>query len=155
MNLLALAVGLGLATSLLMSEVLGLASGGLVVPGYFALLLDRPVTLACIFVASLLTWAIVESLARVTILFGRRRTTLTLLLGYIVHLGLRAAAFQLPQLAGSYDAPAAEAVGLIVPGLLALWLSRQGALETLCALSCATAIVRLMLIVLLGDGVSA
>ena len=38
-----LSIGLGLVTSLAFSEILGVAAGGMVVPGYIALYLDRPV----------------------------------------------------------------------------------------------------------------
>ena len=37
-------IGLGLVVSLVFSEILGLAAGGLVVPGYIALYLDQPPT---------------------------------------------------------------------------------------------------------------
>lgn len=158
MNLLPLSVGLGLATSLLLSEVLGIASGGLVVPGYVALLIDQPWQLLSMLLAALLTWATVEALATVTILFGRRRTTLTLLLGYVAHFavreGLLAGAHWLGSpMAEGLSAASGEAVGLIVPGLLALWISRQGLAETMSALCCATALVRLSLILILGDEV--
>ena len=36
------AIGLGLVVSLFFTEILGLAAGGLVVPGYIALYLDQP-----------------------------------------------------------------------------------------------------------------
>lgn len=153
--MLPLSVGLGLGVGLLLSELLGLSSGGLVVPGYVALLVDQPLQLLGMLAAALLTWATVEALATVTILFGRRRTTLTLLLGYLAHFAVRAA---MPTVAlwtggGGHHGGEPEAVGLIVPGLLALWLSRQGLAETLSALCCSTAVVRLTLIVLFGDEV--
>lgn len=155
MNLLPLSVGLGLGVGLLLSEVLGLSSGGLVVPGYIALTIDQPWVLLGMLLAALLTWATVEALATVTILFGRRRTTLTLLLGYLAHFAVRAVLPAVAQWTGGagHHATDPEAVGLIVPGLLALWLSRQGLAETLSALCCSTAVVRLALIVLLGDEV--
>ena len=36
------AIGLGLVISLMFSETLGLAAGGMVVPGYLALLIHEP-----------------------------------------------------------------------------------------------------------------
>ena len=35
-------IGIGLIVSLVFSEILGLAAGGLIVPGYIALYLDQP-----------------------------------------------------------------------------------------------------------------
>ncbi|MBT7311770.1 poly-gamma-glutamate biosynthesis protein PgsC, partial [bacterium] len=36
------AIGLGLVISLIFSEVMGVAAGGLIVPGYIAMYLDQP-----------------------------------------------------------------------------------------------------------------
>jgi len=41
-ELLTLSIGIGLAASLLFSELFGLAAGGMIVPGYLALSLTRP-----------------------------------------------------------------------------------------------------------------
>ena len=40
------AIGLGLAISLVFSETLGLAAGGMVVPGYLALMIHEPMRIA-------------------------------------------------------------------------------------------------------------
>jgi hypothetical protein len=41
-------------------------------------------------------------------------------------------------------------VGYIIPGLIAIWMDRQGILETITALVTSSAIVRLILIILFG-----
>ncbi len=51
-----LAITLGLIFSLLSYEVFGLAAGGIVVPGYIALLLSQPDRLAGIVLVSLSTY---------------------------------------------------------------------------------------------------
>ena len=40
------AIGLGLVVSLIFSETLGLAAGGMVVPGYLALMIHEPLRTA-------------------------------------------------------------------------------------------------------------
>ena len=151
MGLLPMAVGLGLTTSLLMSEAFALASGGLVVPGYVALLFDRPYELALLFAAATLTYVATNAIGSVAIVYGKRRTTLTLLIGYLAHLSVRYLALDaLPEEAAE-ALRGSEAFGLIVPGLLALWWSRQGLLETAAALCCASVLTRLGLIVIVGD----
>jgi hypothetical protein len=42
-------------------------------------------------------------------------------------------------------------IGFIIPGLIAIWYQRQGVLETTLSLLTAAIIVRMVLIVILGD----
>ena len=140
-GLLPLAVGLGLVYGLLAAEFLGVAAAGLVVPGYLALLLDKPLWLGGLLAASLAVFAVLRLLARHTLLFGRRRAALALLLGYTASVGL-----------GVFlgGAGAEQVFGFLVPGLVALWMDRQGLLETLCGLTLLTILVRLSLLILFG-----
>ncbi len=149
-GLLALAVGLGLVLSLLLSEVLGVASAGMVVPGYVALYLTRPVELVGLLVASLLTYGAIRVLGRFVILYGRRRTAFAILLGYLLgaligYAGARA----LPGLALGDQA----VIGFVIPGLVAIWMDRQGVIETLSTLTVCSVLVRLFLLLFLGSEV--
>lgn len=49
------AIGLGLVISLIFAESLGLAAGGMVVPGYIALYIHKPFLVVGTVIASLLT----------------------------------------------------------------------------------------------------
>ena len=69
-ELLPLSVGIGLAISLLMSELFGVATGGLIVPGYFALSLTHPLSIIATVVAALATYAIVRAMSMVLNLYG-------------------------------------------------------------------------------------
>src|SRR5690606_7357776 len=80
---MSVAIGIGLAVSLVFSEVFGLAAGGMVVPGYFAMYLNRPVDIALTIACALITYMIVHLLSSVIIIYGRRRTVLMILVGYI------------------------------------------------------------------------
>ena len=82
LNLLALSIGIGLVASLLFSELFGLAAGGLVVPGYIALYLTRPLDLGVTLAAALLTFFLVRIASTFVIVYGRRRTALMILVGY-------------------------------------------------------------------------
>ncbi len=146
---LSLSVGLGLAVSVLFSETFGIAAGGMIVPGYLALHLDRPMTLILTAVASLVTFGIVRGISLFTIIYGRRRTVLMILTGFIVG----GVVTQLsPDVVGGESA---EVIGYIIPGLIAIWLERQGVLETLASATTAAILVRLVLILLGGAGVIA
>lgn len=141
-GLLPLAVGLGLVYGLIASEFLGLAAVGLVVPGYLALLIERPLWLGLLLALSVAVFALLRLSARYTLLFGRRRAALALLLGYTLSMALY-------QFVRAGDGQT-QVVGFLVPGLIALWMDRQGFFETLAGLCILTALVRLSLILIYG-----
>ena len=146
---LALAIGLGLALNLLAAEMIGLAAGGMVVPGYVALFLDRPWSVALTLGAAMATFLVVRTLSSVMIIYGRRRTVLMILVGYLIGAAFRALEGRyLP-----YDDQAFTVIGYIIPGLIALWMDRQGVVETTCTLLTASVMTRLLLVVFLGAGV--
>ena len=142
-ELLALSIGIGLVVSLLFTELFGMATGGMVVPGYFALHLTRPLDCVLTFAAGLAAYAVVRALSSFVIVYGRRRTVLMILVGYLMGMLIRAF---LPAAA----AQEADVIGFIIPGLIAIWLDRQGILETLCSLVAASVLVRLILILAFG-----
>jgi poly-gamma-glutamate biosynthesis protein PgsC/CapC len=144
---LSLAIGLGLAVSLLFSELFGLAAGGMVVPGYIALGLSHPLDVVLTLLAGLATFAIVRALSSIIIIYGKRRTVLMILIGYLLGVLVRSIAGATPVLSGHSEV---AVIGYIIPGLIALWFDRQGVIETTSALLTAAVVVRLMLILFLG-----
>ena len=169
LNLLALSIGIGLVVSLLFSELFGLAAGGLVVPGYIALYLTRPLDVGATLAAALLTFFLVRIASTFVIIYGRRRTALMILVGYGVGVLLKtalAAAFEasaeplvaavpagqaLGVVAAGREAVEAGVIGYIVPGLIAIWLDRQGVVPTLAALVTSAVVVRLILILVVPE----
>lgn len=178
-NLLAVAIGIGLAVGVLLAEVFGVAAGGLVVPGYLALFLTQPVDVGLTLLAALATFVLVRLASSFVILYGRRRTALMILIGYgagvavdlfvgggVVLQPHAAAAAPVTAAAGSAGAAASVAaaggvqpafielsvIGFIIPGLIAIWMDRQGVVPTLAALITTAVVVRLILILVLpGD----
>lgn len=148
-ELLTLAIGVGLVVALLFSEIFGLAAGGLVVPGYLAIYLDRPVDVLVTVIIGWLSYFMVQLISPFVILYGKRRTALMILMGYLLGVGFRiflpADMFFLQE--------ETRVVGYIIPGLLAVWMDRQGVMETLASLTTVTVIVRLLLILLIGEDV--
>ena len=145
-ELLSLSIGLGLAASLLYGELFGLAAGGMVVPGYIAMFADKPVDVGLTLLAALVTFGVLKGLSQIAIVYGRRRTALTILVGYLVGMMFR-------WWLGSQITPFSEAaiIGFIIPGLIAIWYQRQGVLETTLSLITAAIIVRMVLVVFIGD----
>jgi poly-gamma-glutamate biosynthesis protein PgsC/CapC len=132
---------IGVLVSLLLTELVGLSPGGIIVPGYVALLLDRPAALLGFLLVAGASYGIVLALGRWLMLYGRRRFAVAVLVG----LTLSVAAQMTPPL---FVPPYVEWVGLgyIVPGLLANQFDRQGVLPTLLMLAIAAPLVRLFLI---------
>lgn len=167
LNLLGVSIGLGLVVSLLFSELFGLAAGGLVVPGYIALYLTRPIDVAATLAAALLTFFLVRIASTFVIVYGRRRTALMILVGYATGALLStalASAFEsaaapgtlAPEQAAALAAAGRQAVeasviGYIVPGLIAIWLDRQGVVPTLATLLTAAVVVRFVLILVVPE----
>ena len=141
-ELLPLSIGIGLAASLLLTHFFGLATGGLVVPGYIALCLTRPTDVGMTIAAALATYGIVRMIGTWLIVYGRRRTALMILVGYLIGTGVGALGDALPL--------GHDAIGHIIPGLLAVWMDRQGTLETLSALLVTSAVTRLVLSLCVG-----
>jgi poly-gamma-glutamate biosynthesis protein PgsC/CapC len=134
---------IGLVLALLWAEITDLSPGGIIVPGYFALYLDRPLRAATTLAVALLTLAITRFLARRLILFGRRRFVLMVLVGAVLS---QIWLLVLPRL---FAAPVElRVIGWVIPGILASSLARQKLLPTLASLAAVAtltfAVVRLV-----------
>ena len=149
-HIVSISIGIVLVISLVFSEMLGLTAGGMVVPGYIALYLDRPLVIIFTCLVSYLTYFIVHALSAVTIIYGRRRTVLMILVGYALGTLLRSF--------GSVELPMATveltSIGYIIPGLIAIWIDRQGLVESLSTMIIASVIVRLILILITGGEIN-
>jgi gamma-polyglutamate biosynthesis protein CapC len=153
LELLSVSIGLGLAVSLLFSEFFGLAAGGMVVPGYIALSLSKPLDVALTIGAGIVTYAFVHMLSMTTVIYGKRRTVIMILVGYIIGMSIGTLSVGMPleptpqNLAGSHEI---AVIGYIIPGLIGIWIDRQGLIETISVLLTAAVVVRLMLILIYG-----
>ncbi|RUO79987.1 poly-gamma-glutamate biosynthesis protein PgsC [Idiomarina tyrosinivorans] len=177
LNILAVAIGVGLFFTLLISQALGLAAGGLVVPGYVALQLTDPLSVVITLFAAFVTFLIVRMIASYVVIYGRRQTIIMILTGYLIaglidlFLGSLVTWVDLEMVgatAGDAEAQVAmlesttlmtimetSIIGYIIPGLIAIWFDRQGVLQTLCGLAVTAVLVRLALIVLMPEALGA
>ena len=145
-------VGLGLVVSLVFSETLGLAAGGMVVPGYMALMIHDPGRIAGTILVSLMTYFSIRLLSNFMFIYGRRRTVVIIIIGFLF--GWLSREFLM---IGLPDGQTLEfqAIGYIIPGLIANWMERQGILETLTTMIVASVVVRLLLMIFMGGRVLA
>jgi poly-gamma-glutamate biosynthesis protein PgsC/CapC len=139
-------IGIGLAVSLLYSEMFGVAPGGIIVPGYLALGVFDPAVLSLTLGVSLLTFFVVRVLATVTIVYGRRRTALMILIAFLIGSLVRAG-LGVGTPIGPFEI---DVIGYIVPGLIAIWIDRQGLVVTVSSALTASILTRLVGVLLLG-----
>ena len=123
---IAVALVAGVTFSLFFAEKTGILPAGLVVPGYLALIIDAPLYAISILFISFATYLVVmQVINRFTILYGRRKFSAMLLTGILLKLGFDSfiglAPTEMEQL---------QAIGLIVPGLIANTIQRQGLIPT-------------------------
>ena len=144
MDALTVSLAIGLIVSLAVTEIFGLTAGGMIVPGYFALSIGRPLDLVVTLLVAFATFGVVRFLSQHMIVYGRRRIVLALLFGFLIGSAVRAFAsfWATPDVATSYF----TVIGFIIPGLIALWFDRQGVMGTVGSLATSTVLVRLALI---------
>ena len=138
-----LGLAVGLTASLALAEILSIAPGGYIVPGYLALNLDHPARVIVTIGIALATFAIMRFVGRFVILYGMRRFVLYLLTGFV--LGIMYSI-----LVAQHAHTPIEAIGFLVPGLIASWLDRQGVAVTLGSMMTVVIIARLALLLIAG-----
>lgn len=122
-----IALVLGIILSLIFAEKTGIMPAGLVVPGYMALIFDQPIFIAVVFLISLLTYVIVTfGISKFTLLYGRRKFAAMLATGIVLKLVLD---FTYPVL--PFEILEFRGIGVIVPGLIANTIGKQGAVITI------------------------
>ena len=143
------AVGLGVIISLIFSELLGASAGGIVVPGYIAMYLHEPTFILGTIAVSFATLLLIKLISTFTLLYGKRRMVLSILIGFILGWASRNVIFANVTI---YDLRM-QSIGYIIPGLIANWMERQGVLRTLFTMVVAAVLVRLILIIISGGEV--
>ena len=125
---------IGVAVSLLFTELTGFSPAGLIVPGYIVLCLQTPVRIVYTLVIALLAWGGGKLLGNFMILYGRRRFAVMILLAFTIDLIL------------PYDP---GIIGVLVPGIIANELERQGAVKSLMSLA---VVVGILALIMMGMG---
>ena len=148
-TLLQEAIGTGLVAGLIFGELFAITPGGMVVPGYVALLLIRPYRVLGTIAVAMLTFLLVRLLGRTTLLYGRRRFVVTVLLGFFLSLALEQ--FLRNDITGSHTE--LRAIGFIIPGLLAEWMDKQGPSVTIAGLVCVSVVTRLAMVMVFGSDI--
>jgi gamma-polyglutamate biosynthesis protein CapC len=118
---------LGVLLSLIFAEKTGVVPAGLIVPGYLALIFDQPIFLAMVLFISLITFIIVNyGVSKFTILYGRRKFAAMLTTGIVLKL-----IFDYFYPVMPFEIYEFRGIGVIVPGLIANTIQKQGMVITL------------------------
>ncbi|HOI98374.1 MAG TPA: poly-gamma-glutamate biosynthesis protein PgsC [Rectinema sp.] len=126
-------------------EMTGWLTGGLVAPGYLALYIDQPLRILMTYMAALLAFFLIKLLAKITILFGRRRFMAFILAGICMGALLDAVVRLIPP-----SGTDLRAIGYVVPGLIANDIWKQGLWRTLLGSLVITLTTRVVLLLILA-----
>ena len=139
-------IGLGMLMSFFMSETIGLAAGGIVVPGYIAMTLHQPFRVVGTIAIALVVYLIIRVLSNWMLLFGRRQLVLGVLLGYLIGFVTKV----MPPIHLGQTSLDISTIGFVIPGLIAYWMGRQGVVQTISTLLVAGVLARLIITVISG-----
>lgn len=134
-------LAVGLTASLALAEVLSIAPGGYIVPGYLALSLDQPGRVIATIGVALVTFLVMRVVGRFVILYGMRRFVLYLLFGFAIGIAYATLVSENAQ-------TPIQSIGFLVPGLMASWMDRQGIPVTLGSMMTVVVIARLALLLI-------
>ena len=137
----------GVLASIVFHELTQISPGGIIVPGYIALLMDDPLRVAVTVALSLLTWGAVRRLSEHVILFGRRRFAVFIIVSFLLRfaMGFATAEADLP-------VTAAMVIGYLVPGILAHEIDRQGVVKTLSSMLMVAVALKLLFLAFMKSG---
>lgn len=120
---------LGLVVSVIYVEIMDIYPGGIIVPAYVALYLNQPLRVLVTLAVALLAIGTYRLLSGYVILFGKRRFVMFVFLGAVWSQVLHGI---LPHL---FQAPlGVQAIGWLIPGLLANNIEKQKFLPTVVSL---------------------
>ncbi len=134
---------LGMCLSLVLTETMGIAIAGIVIPGYLALIVHDPLKVISLAGAGIITYLIVHVLSLYLIIYGRRLLIICILIGFLTTYLTRLLTAPPDSLTISM-----ESLGFFIPGLIAYWIARQGIVPTLSSIIIVSSLVRLIIIVM-------
>ena len=124
---------LGVILSIAFYEITEISPGGLIVPAYFALYLDNPTKIILTVFISVMTYLLLKILSNYTVIYGRRRFTVCIILSFLIKTSLKYFNIYILNENEIYFFNIAI-VGIIISGILAQEIDRNGVIKTLSSL---------------------
>ena len=139
--MLEIAITLSILFGFIMSETLGILSGGLVSAGYLAFFVDQPLRIAATLGLAIVIAVLVRLISGAAIVFGRRRFVLSILLGIFIAWLFERFPYRFNLIPQDF-----RIIGYLIPGLIANDMVRQGIIKTLLAVLLSAAAIRLVML---------
>lgn len=123
----------GIILSIIFYEITEISPGGLIVPAYIAFYINTPQRIIITIIAGILTFLIVKFISNHTIIYGRRKFALCIMISFMVRLILKyfniyiVNEYEIYILGGSV-------IGVIIPGIMAQEMDRHGIVRTVSSL---------------------
>ncbi|HHY45831.1 MAG TPA: poly-gamma-glutamate biosynthesis protein PgsC [Firmicutes bacterium] len=132
-------IGIGIVTSIFITELFGVSPGGMIVPAYLSACIPSPERIMATLVVAFMTAAICRFMSRYLLLFGRRRFSAMIVTGLFLRMLLEGLISHTRAIG-----PEWTVVGYVVPGLIATDFDRQGVLRTIAAMVVALTFLELV-----------
>ena len=133
--MLQIAVSLSVILGFLSSELLGIASGGLISAGYLAFFFSSPLRIVSTVVLASFIFGIVSVLDNWLFIYGKRRFALCVILGIILSF------FANKFFVGKLVFDDVRVVGYMISGLIANDMLKQGILKTILCIIIISALI--------------
>lgn len=137
---------LGIVISIIFYELTEISPGGVVVPGYIALFINQPGRIIMTIALSVLSLIVVNFLSNYTILYGRRRFGIMVMVSFAIRLALKMSINYMPM----PDLVLISSIGYVIPAIIAQDIGRQGIVKTLSSMIVVASLIKLIDIVIVN-----
>lgn len=137
---------LGIIISIIFYELTEISPGGVVVPGYIALFINQPGRIIMTIALSVVTLIVVNFLSNYTILYGRRRFGIMVMVSFAIRLALKMSIDYIPM----PDLVLISSIGYVIPAIIAQDIGRQGIVKTLSSMILVASLIKLIDIVIVN-----
>lgn len=137
---------LGIIISIIFYELTEISPGGVIVPGYIALFITQPGRIIMTIFLSLATLLVVNILSNYTILYGRRKFGIMIIISFIIRLIMQMSMNYLPL----PNILATSSIGYIIPGIIAQDIGRQGIVKTVSSMILVASLIKLIDIIIVN-----
>ncbi len=137
---------LGIIISIIFYELTEISPGGVVVPGYIALFINQPGRIIMTIALSVLSLIVVNFLSNYTILYGRRRFGIMVIVSFAIRLALKLSINYMPM----PDLVLISSIGYVIPAIIAQDIGRQGVVKTLSSMILVASLIKLIDIVIVN-----
>ena len=123
----------GIIVSIIFYEITEISPGGLIVPAYIAFYINNPQRIIITILAGILTFFIVKIISNHTIVYGRRKFALCIMISFVIRFIIKyfnvyiVNEYEIYMLGGSV-------IGIIIPGIMAQEMDRHGVIKTVSSL---------------------